>query len=966
MTEGPEMDSASDKNPQDSATASAKLLSDDIRRRERRRRRAGPAWSVLSLAMHGLVFVILVMFTPVRELIIPEEKETRANPAEDLSADRIEQIGDSLSRARVNELLSQLEALQAVLHNMDLMKEELQSDYDSFAESSAETAKEIIEKAVDDAKAQTAAVKSRQKEILELSKRISDESKKDLDDAERAKTLKSSSDAIYWDRSQKLNESLAVIQNALDRAQVTAEFAGYEKTASAAENLRDAQIEVAKMQANASNEASDVGSKLSQMHEIMNGIRDAQKEIDEQKPRYEEAEKKRNQADKDIESAVKQVRENQNGGSDAKRRLDDARRREEDAKRRESDAKRREDDAKRRESDASKRMADAQKQLTAAGEKLAKAEALKSENEKKANEDERKAREEERKAKDAEKKAVADETKAKTDREKAVADAGRAVADRDKAREDARVSEENVKTRREEERKARDAENKARGERAEADRTMRDAKWKLDRANAKLEENKKRKEALSEVVRGTDLNAAPKKLENARADQNRVAEQIEKLKLVLESEVAKPEKLVDENRTENRLVTKNVSRLTLAEAYETARQIEDEITESFKDIKATQTAIERKMSFEAAQKLTDVAKSVRMEISEEKKEAIEKKPRTKEELDLQKEAQMDVVREADNIVDTAVSMMLEAMALVPTDESEKSSVRDMGKTIPWLEKSDFELRSSDEAREARLAQMNDEADYSVAMQQAAAEDSSGKVQDIAALMTRDEESAEGSPEFSPATAGGAGVREPPKRGSGGRVHAVSAPQIAGTRDDLIPGNVLNLETDVGDGIPGSWMFVNSWYVIGPFPNPGRINLRRKFPPESVIDLDATYPGKDGKTLRWEYRQSRSSLSHKGSRAEVLPSYSQEYAIWYAYTEVFVDRDCDLWVAIGSDDRSDVWLNDLPIWGSGNNLKEWKIDEGFRRVHFRKGRNTMLMRLENGHGPTGFSICICVNEDATSL
>jgi len=45
-----------------------------------------------------------------------------------------------------------------------------------------------------------------------------------------------------------------------------------------------------------------------------------------------------------------------------------------------------------------------------------------------------------------------------------------------------------------------------------------------------------------------------------------------------------------------------------------------------------------------------------------------------------------------------------------------------------------------------------------------------------------------------------------------------------------------------------WVFVDTWYTIGPFPNPHRRNLNRQFPPEIVIDLDARYPGKDGREL----------------------------------------------------------------------------------------------------------------------
>lgn len=155
---------------------------------------------------------------------------------------------------------------------------------------------------------------------------------------------------------------------------------------------------------------------------------------------------------------------------------------------------------------------------------------------------------------------------------------------------------------------------------------------------------------------------------------------------------------------------------------------------------------------------------------------------------------------------------------------------------------------------------------------------------------------------------------------------------------------------VEDGRPAEWMFLDTWYIIGPFPNPFRANLDRKFPPETVIDLDATYTGKDGREVRWEF--------HQEGAWTVFPPQGEEYAIFYAFTEVYVDRPMDLWVAIGSDDKGHVWLNDQPIWISGDRLKGWRVDEGFRKVHFRQGVNRILYRIENGWLQVSFSLGIC--------
>jgi hypothetical protein len=76
----------------------------------------------------------------------------------------------------------------------------------------------------------------------------------------------------------------------------------------------------------------------------------------------------------------------------------------------------------------------------------------------------------------------------------------------------------------------------------------------------------------------------------------------------------------------------------------------------------------------------------------------------------------------------------------------------------------------------------------------------------------------------------------------------------------------------------------------------------------------------------------------------------------------MEEECDAWMAIGSDDRSDIWVNDFKIWTSSDVLKAWRIDEGFRRVHLRKGKNKILARVENGHWNFGWSICLVVDDN----
>lgn len=150
-----------------------------------------------------------------------------------------------------------------------------------------------------------------------------------------------------------------------------------------------------------------------------------------------------------------------------------------------------------------------------------------------------------------------------------------------------------------------------------------------------------------------------------------------------------------------------------------------------------------------------------------------------------------------------------------------------------------------------------------------------------------------------------------------------------------------------------WQFIDTWYTIGPFPNPYRMNIHRQFPPETVIDLSASYIGKGDRAVRWQFVQSHET--------KVIPADPEEYGIYYAYTELWFDRPMDLWVAIGSDDRGEIWLNDLPIWISSDQLKGWRINEGFRKVSFQAGRNRILYRIENGWRGVEFSLGLRIAE-----
>lgn len=173
----------------------------------------------------------------------------------------------------------------------------------------------------------------------------------------------------------------------------------------------------------------------------------------------------------------------------------------------------------------------------------------------------------------------------------------------------------------------------------------------------------------------------------------------------------------------------------------------------------------------------------------------------------------------------------------------------------------------------------------------------------------------------------------------------------------------------GLGPARPWVFVDRWQVLGPFDNPRRENLETRFPPETVVDPEAAYPGKNGVTIAWEACQSATPNTLPPFRAynrvhrieglteETSYLFNLQYTVYYASAEVRLEKEADLWLAIGSDDQSKVWLNDQLVWFGRKSAKPWRADEGFRKLHFRSGINRILYRIENGNDRTEFSLLL---------
>jgi hypothetical protein len=353
--------------------------------------------------------------------------------------------------------------------------------------------------------------------------------------------------------------------------------------------------------------------------------------------------------------------------------------------------------------------------------------------------------------------------------------------------------------------------------------------------------------------------------------------------------------------------------MDLAGLYETAAQTEQQLTETYKRVRATELAMIQGVPLGRALESTQVAKPIRPPLNTR---LLRSPIRTGGALQAHKREMEKAIEEIGSMVSLGRTMLAAARDLVGTGEG--------GFTVS-------------------LDQVRARAEHYQQMAQLAAEDAAARAKDLSGLMKDSPGAASGLGQM------GAGTG-PQSTGTGdGKGGPSGPPGISPRYVKALPGRKI-----LSSGQAADWMFVDSWYCIGPFPNPMRRYIDTKFPPETVVDLDATYTGKGGQEIRWEFMQEL--------HMPCVPLHAEPYAIYYAYTELYSDKPRDLWIAIGSDDKSKVWINDQQVWTSGSQHKGWRVDEGFRKVHFRKGFNKVLLRLENGHLGTAFSLVVCAKPD----
>ena len=141
-------------------------------------------------------------------------------------------------------------------------------------------------------------------------------------------------------------------------------------------------------------------------------------------------------------------------------------------------------------------------------------------------------------------------------------------------------------------------------------------------------------------------------------------------------------------------------------------------------------------------------------------------------------------------------------------------------------------------------------------------------------------------------------------------------------------------------LPSHFGFLMYWNLIAPFDNTERKGFDEVFPPETEINLQSKYKGKEGKEVAWvEY----STSDDYGMVDFNQPFGPIKQVVGYAYTEFDSAEEREAELRLGCKNAWKIWLNGKLLFGRDEYHRGIRIDQYTLPVNLKKGKNTLLVK-----------------------
>lgn len=153
-----------------------------------------------------------------------------------------------------------------------------------------------------------------------------------------------------------------------------------------------------------------------------------------------------------------------------------------------------------------------------------------------------------------------------------------------------------------------------------------------------------------------------------------------------------------------------------------------------------------------------------------------------------------------------------------------------------------------------------------------------------------------------------------------------------------------------------------WHIIGPFDNgSGDAGLDQEFPPEKTIDLKAAYAGKTDK-VSWR------TVKPNGQGYVDLKAFfagASDEIVSYVYRAIESPVDQEATILVGTDDGAKLWVNGALVHTNKQHVAAIPEKDAVK-VKLTKGRNTILMKINNGNGDHGFYFSLVSDQELKRL
>ncbi|MCA9040741.1 MAG: hypothetical protein KDA65_10370 [Planctomycetaceae bacterium] len=135
-------------------------------------------------------------------------------------------------------------------------------------------------------------------------------------------------------------------------------------------------------------------------------------------------------------------------------------------------------------------------------------------------------------------------------------------------------------------------------------------------------------------------------------------------------------------------------------------------------------------------------------------------------------------------------------------------------------------------------------------------------------------------------------------------------------------------------------FLPRWQLIGPFDNRELIGFDIAYPPETEIDLAATYPGKEGE-VSWQELSTEEEFGILDIATDIGP---YKGAVMYATTEFVSAKEQPVEFRLGTPNAWKIWLNGELVFAREEYQRGMKLDQYRIPVTLQAGKNQILLKL----------------------